>query len=240
MRSTLQQVALLTFLAPLGLGACGVGTSQSSGTHHVPVPPIEDAGTDAESDPDGGCVDSTDPVPACTDCEGRLIAPVCVAGGWQCPEFGCPAQCGGSEPISCPVSPGPCSPTWTVQCLDNTWTCVEQVPVCDQLDASDDAPYSPDADYPDASVDGGPDAPPPPPPFSCGNLGCDPTSSYCQITTGGPVNDDGGATSFYCISLPTSCVPGGAPSCACIQADQGIGCGCVEAGGEVTVTCEIP
>jgi hypothetical protein len=241
MRSISQSFAALVFSAPLALAACGVGTSQSTGTHHAIVPPAEDAGPDAAPEADGGCGDVTSPGPECTDCSGNPIGPVCVDGVWQCPLFGCPAGCGGSAYVTCPSSPGPCSPTWAAQCVNNAWTCVEEFPGCDPTDAS---PIEPDAEY---FPDGGPpdDAPfadvtSPPEPFSCGNLGCDPASSYCQISTGGPVSEDGGNTGFYCIPLPTSCPAGGQASCACIQADQGIGCGCVEAAGDVTVTCEIP
>jgi hypothetical protein len=70
------------------------------------------------------------------------------------------------------------------------------------------------------------------------NVGCDPETSYCQITTGGAVVD-GGGFGAQCIPLPTTCSAGEA-TCACVQSLQGIGCACVEQHGDVTVTCEIP
>ena len=213
----------------------------------------------------GGCVATDDPGPECTDCNGNPVSPICENGVFQCPAYGCPAQgcdgttptcgldcsgnpvnaycendvwqcqtfecpdagCADSTPISCPVSPGGCVPFWTPECIENAWTCVETTPDC------------PDASMDDASDDASDDAPSPPP-FACGTVGCDPTTTYCQVTTGGPVLEDGGGNGyFYCPPLPSSCTPGAAATCACVQTDDGIGCGCVESGGEVTVTCVI-
>jgi hypothetical protein len=248
MRSFLPSLALFVFVAPLAVAACGVGTSQTTGPHPTPH---EDAGPGPGPDggpgpgPDGGC-DYTDPSPGpeCTDCYGNPVAPFCIGGTWQCPEYGCPielpdAGCENSPPVPCPSGPiGECAPYWTQQCNGNQWTCVEQFPDCDVVSPPPIFDATPPPD------DAGPppdDATTPPGLFSCGNLGCDPATSYCQITTGGTVgSEDAGSTDFYCIPLPSSCASDTPASCACVQAVQGIGCGCVQAQGEVTVTCLIP
>jgi hypothetical protein len=219
---------LIAFISPLLFAACGVGTSQTAGTGPTPgsdsgTKPDNDAGDDADAS--ASCLSGpSNPGPACTGCDGNPVSPECVDGTWQCPIFGCPAEfdagCGGSFYPSCPVTIG-CGPVWTAECVGNQWTCEEQPSECG----------------PDASVDVF--VPPVEPVFACGNAGCDPTTSYCQVVTGGPVLTDGGSGGFSCIPLPSSCTAGAA-TCACVQAVQGIGCGCVEAVGDVTVTCELP
>jgi hypothetical protein len=219
--------AFLAFaLLPLFAAACGVGASQSHGGPG-PGPTPEDGGVDANN----GC--SSQPEPVCRDCEGNPVAPTCENGEYGCPLYGCPIppppepDGGCNYPYSCPAF---CSAI----CQNDQWSCA-----CPIWDASPDAPFFPDSDPVDVWVpqpDAGPDGEAPF--FACGNQGCETATSYCQVTTGGPVVD-AGPTGFECIALPSTCPVGGA-TCACVQAVQGIGCGCVESGGEVTITCEIP
>jgi hypothetical protein len=161
------------------------------------------------------------PEPSCTGCNGESIGPQCVGDIWQCPVLGCPieldAGCGTPPPDLCTTIP-PCDGgSWELLCTGSSWTCSAVCP------ASDAGP-------PDAN---------PQPFFSCVDIGCDPQTSYCQLTTGGPVIDDGGGFGAQCIPLPSTCASGAA-TCACVQATQGVGCSCVEQHGDVTVTCEVP
>ncbi len=257
---------LLALVAPVLFAACGVGASQSTPGHSVGE---YDPDGGIHSDPDGGCATNTDPGPECTGCNGEPVSPVCQDGQWQCPLFGCPVELDGGScndepepactdcfgnPVApsceegqwlCPVygcpievdasgcglAPPPCPAppqgcTVSAECYDGQWSCGT---MC--LDAGPDVVLPPPYDA----------GPPPPPPFACGTVGCDPTWSYCQITTGGPrARGRCGGSSFQCIPFPTTCSYGQPITCDCIQKAQGIGCGCVAAGGEVTVTCEIP
>ena len=216
-RLTMRHSFLFFVLSASLAAACGVGTSQTS----HPGGPSPEPGPDAspEPDPDAGedansCLSGVEL--NCVDCSGNPVPAECVNGSLECPRYGCPielpdAGCNGF-PIACPAF---CSSA----CIKDAWTCS-----CEVFDA---------APEPDAFVpDGGPE-----PLFACGDQGCYAATTYCQVTTGGPVVADA-ATGFSCIPLPSTC-SAGAASCACIQAVQGIGCGCVESGGEVTVTCEI-
>jgi hypothetical protein len=70
------------------------------------------------------------------------------------------------------------------------------------------------------------------PPFTCGQSGCDPNTSYCLVSVSGL---HGIPTSFECQPLPDGC-----HSCDCLDA---IGshpscdtcCGCHDHGGDLTV-----
>jgi hypothetical protein len=215
--------------------ACGVGESQG-GNHDCPpgayCPPTPQPGPDAG--PDASTCDGI-PEPQCPGCDGTTLAAECANGVWGCPSIGCPIQdagCSGEPVPPCPAPTGPCGPYYEVECVANQWTCVDVGGVCID-DGGTDAPIIIDDAGTDAPIiidDAGP-----PPAFACGNLGCEPSSSYCEVTTGGPV-DAGSA--FACPLLPTAC-NGGPATCACLGL-IGQGCGCVEQHGDVTLTCELP
>ncbi len=232
----------LALAAPLSLSllvvACGAQHSalldEDSGTVQKgppPPPPDNDA---------GGCPSGV-PTVACTDCAGNPIPIECVDGNWECPAFGCPIQiqdagydaCSGPNNIACP-SPENCPGAYIPSCNGGVWTCVWDGEFCD--DAGYDGGY-PDGDpiYPDVVL------PPPPPLFSCGDVTCNPLTSYCQINTGGAA-DDAGTSFFGCEPLPATCEFGG--SCACVEASSPPGppnaCDCVEQNGDVVVTCVVP
>jgi hypothetical protein len=210
------------------LFACGIGASQAGNPDKCPPgldcpvhpQPVPDAGVDAQP-----TCESTAPGPVCTGCNGEPISGECFDGVWSCPELGCPieidAGCSGGPVPACPAPSGSCGPYYQLECVSNQWTCVDVGGAC--FDAGPDSPI----EIYDAS---------PQPPFACGNLGCDPSTSYCQITTGGPV--DAGNTTFACDLLPSACGSGPA-TCACIGL-IGQGCACVEQHGDVTLTCELP
>ena len=260
-------VLSLSFASSLIAIGCGFGVSQSNEPDAGPPPDGGSDGTCTSLPPSAPCVATCDghdegytcirgnwvcvpqscPVPPppptcsgvepnCYDCNGQLVSALCEGSTWQCPVYGCPiepvdAGCGDAPPKPC-EGPVPCpGVTWTPVCNGVTWTC-EEFGEC--IDGG-----------PDASPDAGPDAqpqpdanPPPQPPFACVDVGCNPETTYCQITTGGAVVD-GGGFGAQCIPLPTTCSAGEA-TCACVQALQGIGCSCIEQHGDVTVTCEIP
>jgi hypothetical protein len=211
------------------------------------VPPStggNDGGSDGSPNPICG------PMPTnmgCTnascDGPGSPIDPICNAEGtWTCPsgpDLYCPPPDGGGCTGPAPsiwCSDG-CGDSYLTQatCSYGSWTCpLLYGPVC----IIDAGPYD---GWPvwDGQVDANP---PPPPNFACGDLACNPSTSYCTIDTGGPVQEDGGVGSYYsCNALPTSC-DAGAASCACVQAYQGVspGCGCVEENGDVIITCAVP
>jgi len=219
--------------------ACGRGFSESPdggpgpGDDSGPGP-----GDDGGSPDGGGC--GAQPGFACSEpCGGGYTEPECVDGTWQCPEYGgvdCiedggpgPDACSSYPPFACAQKTGCTGVSLSSQpeCENGNWTCVS-TGECDDAEA-------PDA-WPPPYDDGGPSL------FACGDQACDPTQSYCQILTGGPVNPDGGPSSGYaCISLPGSCTPGAAASCDCVQAWEGVStCSCIAENGDVIMTCYVP
>ena len=222
-------------LAPLPLVGCGTGRSELAGG---------DAGVDARSDDAGGCPSNV-PTIACFGCDGNVVSLECVDGNWECPATPCPPPpppiddagadaCSSMPLLGCDVPEGcPENAAWPA-CIDGQWTCAfdgggcwDAEPPPPPFDASDDAN--------DFDV-----SPPPPPLFECGDIACDPATTYCQIDTGGAV-DDAGGSQFSCRPLPASC--GGTATCACAQSGPTLppgACDCVEQGENVIVTCAVP
>jgi hypothetical protein len=180
------------------------------------------------------CEDAGSPCgPTTEECElpcgGGFTGPVCTTTGWQCPVFNggiCPEDagpCGAPPPDFC-KSDDPCT-DWSLQCLaGGAWACVPTPIACS--DASTD----------DASPEDAGEAL-----FACGSSACDPGATFCAIVVGGPVADDGGASSsYYCLPLPTTCA-GESASCACVSAgEQSPGaCGCIQSSDHVIVTCDL-
>jgi len=226
----------LVFVLPLLFAAsastgCGRELSESldGGSQH-PGDDDDDGGT-----VDGGCSTTSPPIDCETPCGGGAVEAQCVDGAWQCPEFNgiaCPAPDDGgvdacSESVGACAGVTPCTGMYeTPVCENGIWSC-EWTGVCE------------DGGEPDAPTpidDAGESF------FACGDQACDPSVSYCQITTGGPVNPDGGSSSgYWCEPLPTSCAPGAA-TCACLQAfgDVTSWCSCIGQDGDVIVTCDVP
>jgi hypothetical protein len=65
--------------------------------------------------------------------------------------------------------------------------------------------------------------------IGCGDMGCDPTTQYCEqsMIAGGTPN------TYACKTLPTSCAP--APTCNCIP--EAVECNCQPVQGSFFVTC---
>jgi len=220
----------LVFVLPFAFG-CGHGSSDSidDGGHHQ-----GDDDDDGGSPDAGGCGNEVPPIACSAACGQGEVPPQCIDGVWQCAEYG----------IDCSEDAGVDACSYTVGACGGGELCpgVYQEPVCygGAWSCQWDGVCEEEAGPPDAWV------PPPfdagPPLFACGALACDPSSSYCQITTGGPVGEDGGSNAYFsCIPLPPSCASGGDTSCACVQAFQGAGgCGCVTENGDVVVTCVVP
>jgi hypothetical protein len=227
MRNLLPLVFFLPLLLASG-GGCGrqVSDSISDGGNHGDDTNPGDGGS-----PDGGCVYGDVPGVACeAPCGGGQVDPQCIDGIWQCPEYAGGIDCppppedAGVDACSytvgaCPGDP-PCIGFYpTPVCENGNWSC-QWSGVCE------------DGGVPDATTTL----------FACGDLACDPTLSYCQITTGGPVNEDGGTSSgYWCEPLPTSCAQGQA-TCDCVQAFGGVSnaCSCIGQNGDVIVTCDYP
>jgi hypothetical protein len=231
--------AVIVPLLPL-LFACGAGRSEledsDSGSVAPPHPtPGPDGGQDA------GCSDNVDV--ACIDPCGDPVPPTCVSGYWQCPDYGpgpvsCPIQiedagpdaCSPYPPIACP-QPVQCPGIWSQAVCDNgEWSC-QYFGQCEE-DVWVPTPF--DAEPPPPPID----AQPAPPYFSCGDTACDPTATYCQIMTGGPIVDDGGPLPppFACAPLPPTCA--GEATCDCVSVP--VSCDCVAQSGDVIVTCVNP
>jgi hypothetical protein len=223
----------LTFVA-----GCGGGKSAAFADAGAPPPVPEDASTCPAAVPDIYCI----------GCGTSGVDLVCVGGNWECPSVDCPEPgpgpgpgpvppppspvdggpdaCASGSPFAC-TSPVGCIGAYLPTCSNGQWACVWDGEACGL-----------EAGAPEAGPPGDAD-PPPPSKFSCGNTACDPTTSYCQITTGGAVDDAG--SSLVCAPLPTACT--GAASCACIQAGQELSpipCDCIEQGGDVVITCVAP
>ena len=223
----------VALLAPAMLvAACGSNRSDVLG---------QDAGLNDQSSDggeDAGCP-ASQPKIACYGCNGEVPL-VCTEGAWVCPPSPpCvsnppPEEAGVNPcegPYDCPVPPPQCSGYYEPVCTPGGWTCAFYG-TCDGPDAD-----LPDADIPDAVVSP-PDVNVGPPQFSCGDVACDPSVSYCQIDTGGVV-EDGGSSSFLCLPLPPSC-NGQEASCTCVQEGQELStCGCIGQGADVIVTCAV-
>jgi hypothetical protein len=226
----------IALLAPLllPLVACGNGRSENLGDSDSGVAPPHPTPHDDAGD-DGGCGSSifNGTSTSCTDPCGNPIPPTCFGGEWQCPDDSDPGEISCSPPEDAGPEGGgctgifvcdqipPCPEVWYEQvCVNDSWAC-QPVGTC-------------------GVEDSGP--PPPPPDFSCGNLACDPSTSYCQITTGGAILEDGGTpTGFSCLPLPSTC-SGIAASCECVESGQELApaCDCVSESGDVIVTCAVP
>jgi hypothetical protein len=237
MRSTL----LVALIAPLLLLPIACGNEKSELLD-------EDSGAPAHSGPsnqsgtDAGCPGEEPPCD--TACPGEPVQNTpaqCVNGIWQClgygtvcetedagpPDDASPPDDGGPECGSSPppgfYCPAPCSGAWGgyPSCDEGTWSCniVECIPDGSVLDSD----------------------PPPPGLFACGDIACDPASSYCQIDTGGAVPDGSAYSGYSCQPLPASC--SGVGTCGCALPDAGLGsvsCDCLAQGSDVIVTCTIP
>ncbi len=220
-----------------------------------------------ELDAGGGCVQ---PAPSDLQCFAGTCgsaSPVCNSGVWACPAnegLECPAEddaggCSGNAPqLYCDVGCGQ-SGWYTAQCIGEQWSCPEfDLPLCLEDAGGYDACaygspvacagtsscglYPVCADGVWSCSDAGQCEDAAPPSFSCGDLACDPATSYCQIDTGGPVLTDGGVGSSYqCVPLPQSC-NGIQATCDCAAGGvpTGSGCGCVAENGDVIVTCVVP
>lgn len=158
---------------------------------------------------------------------GSYYSPTCGSDGWTCSAVHCvedsgPGPCG--VPPICPVSDS-CT-LWSAECSPDGWECIPTDLGCD--DASVDAPVD----------DGGADVYEPP--FSCGDTACDPTTSFCVLLVGGPVEDGGTSSNYDCFALPQTC-EGQPASCACVSAGETApgACGCIESGDHVIVTCDL-
>ena len=130
-------------------------------------------------------------------------------------------ECTGVQPLC-----GECGIVVGADCTSDGWQCPP-------------APPCADAGGPPPPEDGGNGEAVP-----CGpSLLCDPTTSYCQVASGGIAPPDGGSdTSYSCLPFPADCGP--TPSCACLQSN-GNACTCTEVvsspgPNEVQVTCDFP
>jgi hypothetical protein len=228
MRNLLPMLFLPLLLASGGCGKKVSDTLTDSG-------PTQD---DDDERTDGGCEEDI-PTAACADpCGGGSTGVAqCIDGTWQCPP---------EDGIDCPWDGGPdaCSSGAGVACSGDTYcTGVYQVPSCENGVWSCEWAG-------ECEGDGGePDAPEPVDAsrtlFACGDQACDPTTTFCAIVTGGPVNEDGGASSnYYCELLPPSCVQGQPATCQCVQGVQGsggsAGSSCIAENGDVIVTYDNP
>jgi hypothetical protein len=265
MRRTLTRLSYLATAVALSLAAaCGHQTSDTLGgpcsdsAPDVQCPttcgstqPVCSSGSWACPDvtpgvcpaqPDGGedagtCLGTPPQLPCGYNCGSEQWSTAfCLDGNWQCPvtldlpacieDAGGPDACSNYPPIAC-SNVSPCTGVYQIPaCSGGDWYC-EQVGQCED----GGQPYW-DSGVPDA----------PPPSFSCGDLACDPATSYCQINTGGVAQPDGGAGSSYsCLPLPSSC-NGLQPTCDCVEAFNGVSnnCGCVGENGEVIFTCAVP
>lgn len=76
--------------------------------------------------------------------------------------------------------------------------------------------------------------------FACGPKECSSALDYCSVTEGGPILLDGGDRHYTCEPLPTACKS--TPTCACVKsmAMECPGGMCVDMGGDITITCEVP
>jgi hypothetical protein len=130
---------------------------------------------------------------------------------------GCPQP---APALSCATCTGG---TTGPECENGTWQC-PPLPGCGvvldagtlRLDAGGDA-QSDAGDGGDASS-------------AC--LGCDLSTSYCEISYGPPQSDGGSAVTDSCLALP-ACDTG--VSCDCVS--YGPFCTCTDDGGDITVTC---
>lgn len=218
-------------------GASGTGTGSGSGTEVC-------SGSEVCSEPTipegchlgpGGCVDGvyTCPLVVCPGDAGTCSAvgvvcsepPIpsgcslgpsrCVDGVYECPAVICPSGDGGActppAGFVCtePTVPPGCS-VLPPSCVDGVYTCNGVV----------------------CPIDAGPS-------FQCGNAGvtCDPSSQYCSIVEGGPLQPDGGvAVNASCVALPAAC--GGDATCTCVT-PQNLDT-CTSTGNQVTVEENVP
>ena len=122
------------------------------------------------------------PQPACYDCNGAPVSPLCNGGDfWQCPAYGCPieidAGCGEPPPAPCEGAVPCTGETWALTCDGSGhWTCALEGECQDVPDSGPPDTGPPDAGPPDAT-------PPPLAPFACVNVGCDPETSYEYLST---------------------------------------------------------
>jgi hypothetical protein len=221
------------------LCACGNGRSEAlEDDSGVVGPPHPTPRGDDGGDPDGGCANLPDEA-SCIDPCGQPVAISCIDGNWQCPQYGdgygydCPIEDAGTDacstdpPIACAQS-NECS--WSVPvCSGGQWTC--------QWNGNGECVLDAWVPPPDSG-------PPPPPDYNCGSIPCDPSTSFCQITAGGPVLEDGGSpTGFACLSLPACDAPA---TCACLFSTGTVPatCGCTGGAGQgeplVIATCAVP
>jgi hypothetical protein len=230
----------LALVAPLLLlVGCGAGRSQVAGDDSGP--PVHPTPGDDGGEDGGTCQGGIDV--QCIDPCGDFVSPECVGGYWQCPTYpigvDCPLPppidagldaCSNYPPIAC-VQPIGCNGVYTyAACEYGQWSC-QTSGECEE-DVWSPPPFDDAQPPPD-------DAQPPPPGyFSCGDTACDPAATYCQILTGGPVNDDGGSSTAYsCVGFQSAC--SGEATCAC-AGGLPPSCGCVAQNGDVIVTCAVP
>jgi hypothetical protein len=217
---------LFASFAPL-LFLLGCGLESSQAVQADAGPRAKEAGSSACGDPPSNIL--------CEGCNGSASAPLCRSGGWQCPPVPPCALpppdtgtgCSGPPPsLGCadPCSSGPVPPV----CLDDTWQC--QYPG----GVSSVCPVDAGADANVVAADAGPRL------FACGALTCDGNTSECRLDVGGPPLADGGSyVAASCVLLPSTCA-GSAPTCACVQALHGAGCGCTDTSNDVVLTCDVP
>ncbi len=228
MRTILPLLALLPLLFGAGCGKQISDSVTDGGPPHGGDDDSYDGGLN-----DGGCSNDIPTIACQLPCGGGTTGLECVNGTWECPSYDgvdCPPPPDDGGPDACSYTVGACSGISpcegvyeTPVCYDGTWSC-EWNGVCEDGGAPD-APYE---------FDGGQAL------FACGDQACDPTTSYCQITTGGPVNEDGGPSSgYWCEPLPSSCA-NTAATCDCVLAFEGVSssCSCIGHGGDVILTCD--